>query len=1040
MIASSSLFKSRSLLRVLALGLVIVASTVPSCPQSGNESSLEGTVTDATGAAMAGVVVTVTHAQSAATFSASTNESGLFRFAVLPVGSYELTAVRAGFATLVQRNIVLSVGTRISLSHMLHLGGAHERVVVSAEVPVVEAARSHVSATVDQRSVASLPVNGRNFLDFALLTPAVSRDATRVGDLTFAGQRGMNSVLVDGVDDNNTFWGQSLGRVGVGRAPFQFSLAAVQEFQVNTNTYSAEFGRAGGGVINMVTRSGTNDFHGSVFWHYRDRSMNANDAVNKLNSLPKSPYHFHQFGGTLGGPVVKDKFFLFTGSDGQRSTGQNLVFLNLPAGFAFSSDARVAALQQRALNYLIPRAASWNFTFDQHTYFAKLDWYTGGAHRLTARWNRQSFTGEKLDSRGQQISFEHTGASLASNDTVAVSLTSTVSPSTVNVARLGYVRSDEPGRADSANPEARVLERGQLVLTIGRNPLSPRENSIRRGELSDTISYGRGCHLLKAGADALLDRIKFFASSNFSGSYRFNSLESFGSSLAGAPAPVAGESYLQTFSGNGMHGAITHPDSFEFAGFAQDEWRPRLNLTFNPGLRYDLQTMAKPLVRNPASALAAAGLDTSFIPADKTNFAPRVGFAWAPLGGSRLVVRGGYGMFYAITPAIMTSRAHFQNGISVQTRTFDGDVPGSAALIPAYPNTLCGAPDPSGAPPNCAAPAAGASDLTILLFDPRYTQPYTQQGSLGVEVQLQTKTAVSLGYLWAKGVHLQRTRDINLRTPTAPTNIGIANTRTVLTYQKFVLPRPIAGFARVLVFESNANSTYHGLVLQMTKRFAQNFEFQGSYTLSKVIDDVPETFAVNPVLDDFRMLSDPSNPHADRSAGINDQRHRFVLSGIWELDYAKRFPSVSKAILGGWELSGILTAQSGQPYSGLVNSDLNNDENSATDRAPGLGRDTFYLPTTVSFDPRVTRNVQLTERVKLQIMWEAFNVFNHANVTGVRTTQYAYVAPTAATSAATCGIAGTPCLVPQNTGLSAFGTPTATSGPRIMQLSARFVF
>jgi hypothetical protein len=186
---------------------------------------------------------------------------------------------------------------------------------------------------------------------------------------------------------------------------------------------------------------------------------------------------------------------------------------------------------------------------------------------------------------------------------------------------------------------------------------------------------------------------------------------------------------------------------------------------------------------------------------------------------------------------------------------------------------------------------------------------------------------------------------------------------------------------------------------------------------------------------DFRMLSDPSNPRADRAAGINDQRHRLVLSGIRELNYADRLPRRAKAIFSGWELSGILTAQTGQPYSGMVNFDLNNDGNSANDRTPGLGRDTFYLPATVSFDPRVTRNVQLTERAKVQFIWEAFNVFNHGNITGVRTTQFAR-----STSPAVCGIAGTPCLVPQNIGLSAFGRPTASSGARIMQLSARFVF
>jgi len=472
----------------------------------------------------------------------------------------------------------------------------------------------------------------------------------------------------------------------------------------------------------------------------------------------------------------------------------------------------------------------------------------------------------------------------------------------------------------------------------------------------------------------------------------------------------------------------------EFAGFIQDEWRASRTLTLNLGLRYDVQVLAKPSVRNPSPALAAAGVDTRFLPTDKNNFAPRLGFAWAPLGNNRLVVRGGYGIFYARTPSFMTARPFFQNGIIVQTRTFTAGTP-TATLIPAYPNTLCGAPDPSAAPPNCPAPAAAAGNPIIMPFSPSYRQAYTQQGSFGIEAQLEKDLGLSVSYLVVKGTHLPRTRDVNLGTPTAPTNIGIANTNTVLTYQKFALPRPIAGFDRILEFESAANSIYHGLVVQVNKRFSHHFGLSSSYTLSKVIDDVPDTFAVNPGFDDFRMLSDPSNPRADRSAGINDQRHRFVLSCIWELSYANHLPAIPKAILGGWEVSGIFTAQSGQPYSGLVNFDLNNDGNAATDRTPGLGRDTFYLPATVSFDPRLTRNVRLTERAKLQFIWEAFNVFNHGNIAGVRTAQFSY-----STSPATCGIAGVPCLVPQNKGLSAFGTPTATSGPRIMQLSAKFVF
>jgi len=320
-------------------------------------------------------------------------------------------------------------------------------------------------------------------------------------------------------------------------------------------------------------------------------------------------------------------------------------------------------------------------------------------------------------------------------------------------------------------------------------------------------------------------------------------------------------------------------------------------------------------------------------------------------------------------------------------------------------------------------------------FDRDYTQPLVQQGSFGVEYQFQKDAALSVSYLAARGTHLQRYRDVNLGTPGTPATIGIADANTVVTFLRFTPPRPITGFDRVLLFESNANSIYHGMAIQLSKRFSQEFQFLASYTFSKVIDDLPDPIPLNVPGGDSRLLSDGSNPRVDRAPSVSDQRHRFVLSGVWQLNYASRLPAPAKAILAGWELSGILTAQSGLPYSGLVNFDLNNDGNSATDRTPGLGRDTFYLPTTVSLDPRVTRNLQFTERVRLQFIGEAFNALNQGNISGVRTTQFSR-----STSTAVCGIAGTPCLVPQNIGAAAFGTPTATSGPRIMQLALKLLF
>jgi hypothetical protein len=322
-----------------------------------------------------------------------------------------------------------------------------------------------------------------------------------------------------------------------------------------------------------------------------------------------------------------------------------------------------------------------------------------------------------------------------------------------------------------------------------------------------------------------------------------------------------------------------------------------------------------------------------------------------------------------------------------------------------------------------------------MMFDRHYAEPVVHQWSFGIELQLQKNTALSIGYLGVHGTHLQRLRDINLAEP-SPATIPIANTDTVLTYLRFNPPHPITGFDRIFLFESSASSIYHGLTVEVRRRFAANFQFLASYTLSKVIDEKPDSTADNPPATDALLVQDPSNPAGDRALGTTDQRHRFVFSGIWDLHYADRLPRFERVGLRGWQVGGILTAQSGQPYSGLLNFDLNNDGNFASDRTPGLGRNTFTLPSTVSFDTRLTRRFNLkSERARLEVSLEAFNLLNRANVTAVRTQQFAVSG-----SVAACGTGVPQCLVPLVSGLSAFGMPTATSGPRIMQLAARVAF
>jgi hypothetical protein len=1011
--------------------LAVLLLAAPAVRSQGNQGALEGSVVDSSGAGVPDATLTATNAATGINFKTTTGADGLFAFPVLPVGTYTIDVEHSGFTKLTRKDIRVTIGARLNLTLTLAIAGQTQSVTVTGETPLVETTRSQVSNTVNDRAIENLPTNGRNFINFALLTPGVTLDV-RGGDISFAGQRGtLNSLVVDGSDNNNTFFGQSLGRTGSGRAPYQFSEDAVQEFQVNSNAYSAELGHAGGAVINVVTKSGTNDFHGTAFEFFRDKGLNANDPINKQRGFARSPYHFNQFGGNLGGPIFRDKMFFFFDYDGQRNTLPNTVFLGV------TPPATPTANQQTALDYLQARDGSWIRTQNQNVYLGKVDWRLGTNQLLSVRYNAQRFNGAGFENGGPQNSSEHTGASNVHTDTLTGSLTSTISSRIINVARAGYTRDDEPGLSNSVNPEATIFQGGVTDLVVGRNFFSPRFTNIRRGEFGDTITFIHGRHSIKTGFNALVDRIANFFPGNFSGAYTFNSLEGFGCNLNGGGAscftgPDASDRFVQAFAGSGTSGPTTNPNFQEYSAFAQDEWRIRNDLTLNFGLRYDLDLIAQPPVLNPSASLAAAGIVTNKIHNDLANFGPRIGIAWNPLG-NKLVVRTGYGIFYGRTPSITVGTAFSNNALNVQTLTFTG------ADIPQYPNTMCGAPT---ANPNCAAPTGGTAGVpSIYVFQHNYHEPNVQQANLGVEYQIQPTMSVQINYLWVKGTHLTRTRDINQQGPETPTVIGLVGSTQTFTINRITQPRPIAGFARIAEFESSANSTYNGLTIQVNKRFSHNYQFLASYTYGKVIDDNPDATSVVPFSsDDAKMVQDPLNLAGDRGPGVNDQRHRFVFSPIWDLNsYASNLSTVARYLLGGWQLSAILTAQSGQPYSGLVNFDLNGDSNSRTDRTPGLGRDTFYLPNFVSLDPRITKSIPITERVKAQLILEAYNAFNRVNYTSVSTTQYS-----ASTSTTTC--AGTPdpdlCLVAPRT---AFQAPLSTQlnfspGARIVQLSAKITF
>ena len=984
-------WRRASLAAVLALAW---AGAVQAQSQS-TGGSIEGTVRDESGAVLPGVAVTLRNPETAFARSTETDGAGRYRAPLLPVGRYDVTAALSGFAGTRREGLVLQIGQTLVVDLTLGVAATEEAIVVTAEAPVIEVTRSSQASTVNARAIENLPVNGRNFIDFVLTTPGVTRDV-RLGDISFAGQRGtLNSLVVDGADNNNTFFGQTLGRTGSGRAPYQFSQDAVQEFQVNRSAYSAEYGRAGGAVINVVTKSGTNDFHGSLFWFYRDESLNENSFANELAGRPKSIYQYDQYGGSLGGPLVKDRAFFFVSYDAQRNDipndidlDQNLSGLTLPTDA--DTQAGLAKLRAKSDPYLRGQ--------DQDVILVKADWNLSESQRVTARYNWQDFTGTNFENGGATNSVEHTGDSLVQTDTLNASLSSVFGGSLFNELRAQWAKDDEPGRANSAEPEATVREQGRTILTVGRNFFSPRYTNIERWQAADTVTWLGGRHAVKAGFDYLKDSIDNFFPGNFSGAYTFNSIASYN---RGRPSG-SGERYVQAFPGPGTTGPLTQPNSEEWALFVQDEWRPSDALSLTLGLRYDRQKFDQPQVQNPDPQLAAAGIDTSSLAIDDDNVAPRLGLAWSPRRD--LVVRAGYGLFYGRTPAIMVGTAHSNNGINVQTVTFTGSqVPTYPAAFPALP-TGAALPKP-----------------TIFIFDSDYENPEIQQASAGVEWAAADDLSLGASYLWVRGEKLQRSNDFNVGTPVeTPIPIQGGGSLSVLRYPA---ARPFSNFDRIIRFESTAESEYNGIVLEARKRWGDDLQAAIAYTYGKVTDTAPDATAVVPNgSDDAKFGPDPTRFSLADGPGNNDQRHRLVLSGVWHIDYVDADSGFAHALLDDWSLSWIASYQSGQPYSKTITNDLNRDGNTRNDIVPG-SRNRDNLPSATTVDLRLAKRIPFADRFALELIVEAFNLFNEDNINSQRTVFYNY------------NVSGN-VLIP----VSNFGDDVSAFDNRILQLAAKITF
>lgn len=693
--------------------------------QSVTSATLSGRVEDARGAALGGSSVSVTNLNTNQQRTTETDGEGRYRFSYLPVGAYKLTAAHEGFATLT-RTLTLTVGAALDLPLELSIEGLTESVEVSADLNTLESARTQIAGTVTPREIDALPLNGRNYLDLALLVPGVSRTNTgsvqRFAEtsavpgtgVSVAGQRNLNnSFVVDGVSANDD---------AAGLAGTFYSQDVVREFQVVTSGGVAEFGRASGGVVNIVTQSGTNELRGRLYGFFRNQRL---DARNPLASR-RDPLTQAQYGATLGGPLRRDSTFFFLNFEQTRRHDAGLVTIR--AADAAAINARLDALQ-----FAGPRVLTGEFAggFDTSNLFARVDRKVGASSTLAARYSLYKI--DSINSRGVGgLSAVSRGTALEDLDqTLTASLVSTLSTKTVSELRAQLTRSRLSAPVnDALGPAVNISG----VASFGTSSSSPTSRAADTFEIAESITRARGSHSLKAGADFLFDSVTVEFPGATRGQYTFSSLQNF---LAGRYV-----TFQQAF------GAPSQAQSNPNVGlFAQDEWRPRAGLTLNAGLRYDAQVLPTP------------------IETDVNNFAPRVGVAFAP-GDRRTVLRASFGLYFDRIPLRATSNALQRDGTKYVVAVLSFGQAGA----PAYPSTLG------------AFPTGLLSSITTI--DPKIEESYAEQASLQVERELPGGGALSVGYQHLRGLHLILSRNVNVPRYTAAeaaalglTNLGRPDTR-----------------------------------------------------------------------------------------------------------------------------------------------------------------------------------------------------------------------------------------------------------------------
>jgi carboxypeptidase family protein len=1062
-------FKSACVLFVYSCSflLVLFCAFIPPVYGQAITATLSGKIVDASGGSISKARVTVSNTATGFTRTAQSSDAGEYAIPALPAGDYTATVEFAGFGKQA-KGITLQVGQSAALDFTLTPGAREEKVEVAATSELQEPTRTQVSSVITERQIVNLPVNGREFIDFALLSPAVTIGDTTSGNtdvivepvtkLSFAGQNiHYNFIAVDGADDISTASGIQRG------TPPQES---VQEFRVINTDYSTEFGRATAGIVNIITRSGTNDWHGTLYEYFRNNKL---DAINLLQATGAHALRQNQFGGAIGGPIQKDKTFIYANYEVQRR-GESPFYNSAVL-------ANINAINEVKAIYGLPAEPDLGSVIrsnDTDNGFVRVDHSFSDKENLFVRYFVND--GRLVNQSPLNDGFDLPSAfknNFYRDQSLAGTLASVFTPKLVNELRLQFARRSFDFSTVSTQPHLELSN----TFTTGVNRGNPDFYRESRFELVDNVTRSFDRHTVQFGGDfnwvRTIESFPLFYpfEADFPNLGAFLGNDRAAGPLCVAPAtdptgpgpagcqhpnvifferfqaPGFNEPTLDTgvYKGTRFTSAIRNAaegtlDHTYDGLYIEDKWRATSKLTLNGGIRWEWETW-------PSNVL-----NTQW-----KNFDPRVGLAYN-LGTKRnFVVRAGFGLFHGIIPApLLACQAPscggtigkypgrpFENGLDAKTELFafasNPLITGFALSQLVAPNlTTATYPDAVPFPDVCfpgettLAQCGFFGPAVVVRFVQDHKNPYGIQGSLALEFQPLPDTTVSLSVLHVRGVHLGSFFNVNQPDPQQVVTLHDSQGRTG-PKNEYCAPGPVPcpfnpgvrTFPIAIYFEATSrwDSVYDGFLLNVNKRLSHNFGYGVSYTLSKTIDDGPNpSFVLIP--------QDSQNFRAERALSSDDVRQRLVINGT--VSTPKRWNVVTRDVLFGL----IATIQSPMRFTKFAGFDANGDIFGNNDRVGIEPRNTFVGDNFRSVDFRISRTIAFSEKKSVELIAEAFNLFNTTNIRFFNTvygaSDFCPVNPTAFGCSTQSFREGSPNPL--------YGSPRAVLNPRQIQLAVRFNF